>query len=153
MSTPSDEGARPTGQAGPPAESSRPMPPAPPPPAPPMGGTPNAEKYVLEADAMRRRQLRSALLHGSRRTWREHRRVWPAVVIGVIAAAVVVAAIAVVDAYQKYKEQQEQEEEEQSSLVLLATTRSDDPCSTLYVECGAAHEDSEHVFGQIGRTA
>src|SRR5699024_12039465 len=44
------------------------------PTAPPnlgMQNTPNAERYVLEADAMRRRQLRSALLHGRRRTWRE----------------------------------------------------------------------------------
>lgn len=80
-----------------------------------MGGTPNAEKYVLEADAMRRRQLRSALLHGSRRTWREHPRVWPAIVIGVIAVAVVLAAIAVVSAYQKQMDKQE-EEEESSSL-------------------------------------
>lgn len=119
-----------------------------------MGGTPNAEKYVLEADAMRRRQLRSALLHGSRRTWREHRRVWPAIVIGVIATAVVVAAIAVIGAYNAYKEQQEQEEEEQSSSwILPASARSDVPCSTRYVECGAAHEETEHLFGQIGRTA
>ncbi len=81
---------------------------------PPMGGTPNAEKYVLEADAMRRRQLRSALVHGSRRTWREQNRVWPAIVIGVIAVAVVVAAMAVVDAYQKQKEKKEEQEKESS---------------------------------------
>lgn len=93
-----------------------------PPPPPPMAGTPNAEKYVLEADAMRRRQLRSALLHGSRRTWREHRRVWPAVVVGVIAVAVVVAAIAVIDAYQKSKEQQE-EQEASSAAVYVDSTR------------------------------
>lgn len=116
-----------------------------------MGGTPNAEKYVLEADAMRRRQLRSALLHGSRRTWREHRRVWPAVVIGVIVAAVVVAAIAVVDAYQAYQKQQAEEEE--NALVLRAPARGDVVCMTRYVECGVEHDESEHAFGQIGRTA
>ena len=77
------------------------------PPPRPFFNTPNAEKYVLEADAMRRRQLRSALLHGSLRTWREHRRVWPAVVIGVVVAAVVIAAMAVVEAYNRYQEQQE----------------------------------------------
>jgi len=77
--------------------------------------TPNAEKYVLEADAMRRRQLRSALLHGSSRTWREHRRVWPAVVIGVVIVAVVIAAMAVVEAYNRYQEQQEQQEQQQST--------------------------------------
>ena len=95
--------------------------PVPPPPAP-MAGTPNAEKYVLEADAMRRRQLRSALLHGSRRTWREHPRIWPAIVVGVIAVAVVVAAIAVVDAYQKQKEKKEKQEEETSALVHVDST-------------------------------
>ena len=77
------------------------------PPPRPYFNTPNAEKYVLEADAMRRRQLRSALLHGSSRTWREHRRVWPAVVIGVVIVAVVIAAMAVVEAYNRYQEQQE----------------------------------------------
>lgn len=121
-----------------------------------MGGTPNAEKYVLEADAMRRRQLRSALLHGSRRTWREHRRVWPAIIVGVIATAVVVAAIAVVGAYNAYQEKQKKEEEEReqsSSRILHAPARSDAACSTRYVECGAADEVTEHLFGQIGRTA
>ncbi|MGH3358786.1 MAG: hypothetical protein ACRDO7_08280 [Nocardioidaceae bacterium] len=128
------------------------MPPTPPPPAPPMGGTPNAEKYVLEADAMRRRQLRSALLHGSRRTWREHRRVWPAVAIGVIATAVVVAAIAVIGAVQKAQDQAE-EEEQSGSRILVPLTHSDNVCTTRYVECRAAHDVSGHLFGQIGRTA
>lgn len=76
------------------------------PPRPLLNTTPNAEKYILEADAMRRRQLRSALLHGSSRTWREHRRVWPAVVVGVVIVAVVIAAMAVVEAYHRYQEQQ-----------------------------------------------
>ncbi|UYM04943.1 hypothetical protein [Solicola gregarius] len=101
------------------------QPPVPPPPAPPMGGTPNAEKYVLEADAMRRRQLRSALLHGSRRTWREHPRVWPAIVIGVIAVAVVLAAIAVVSAYQKEMDKKEEEEEESGALALTQYVAGD----------------------------
>lgn len=68
-----------------------------------MSNTPNAEKYVLEADSMRRRQLRSALLHGRRRTWREHARAWPAVAIGVIVVGVILAALAVVGAYNKSK--------------------------------------------------
>ena len=97
-----------------------------------MGGTPNAEKYVLQADAMRRRQLRSALLHGSRRTWREHPRVWPAIVVGVIAVAVVVAAIAVVDAYQKSKEQKE--EESNASVYAHSTPIA----ANGYLECRAA---------------
>jgi hypothetical protein len=60
--------------------------------------TPNAEKYLLEADALRRRQLVSALLHGSRRTWREQRRIWPGVVAGVIVVAVIVAVFGVLQA-------------------------------------------------------
>jgi hypothetical protein len=56
---------------------------------------PNAEKHLLEADELRRRQLRSALLHGSSRTWRDRRRIWPAVVAGLIVVAVVAAAIGI----------------------------------------------------------
>ena len=77
--------------------------------------TPNAERYVLEADAMRRRQLRSALLHGSRRTWREHARVWPAVVVGIVVAAVIVASLAVVQALQKTEANQKKEQQQQQT--------------------------------------
>lgn len=78
-----------------------------------MQNTPNAERYVLEADAMRRRQLRSALLHGSRRTWREHRRIWPAVVVGLIVVAVVIAALAVTQAFRKTEENEKKEKQKQ----------------------------------------
>jgi flagellar biosynthesis/type III secretory pathway M-ring protein FliF/YscJ len=78
-----------------------------------MQNTPNAERYVLEADAMRRRQLRSALLHGSRRTWREHTRIWPAVVVGLIVVAVVVAALAVTEAFRKTEENEKKEQQQQ----------------------------------------
>ncbi|GAB4011396.1 hypothetical protein [Nocardioides ultimimeridianus] len=63
-----------------------------------LRSTPNAERYVLEADAMRRRQLRSALLHGSARNWRENRRAWPAVVAGLIVVAVILAGLSVAQA-------------------------------------------------------
>lgn len=79
-----------------------------------MQNTPNAERYVLEADAMRRRQLRSALLHGSRRTWREHRRIWPAVVVGLIAVAVIIAALAVTQAFRKTEENEKKEQQKQN---------------------------------------
>jgi hypothetical protein len=75
--------------------------------------TPNAERYVLEADAMRRRQLRSALLHGSRRTWREHARAWPAVVVGLVVVAVIMAALAVSQAFQKTEQNERQQQEQQ----------------------------------------
>lgn len=75
----------------------------PPPPPDAQNGmalrsTPNAERYVLEADAMRRRQLRSALLHGSGRNWRENRRAWPAIVAGLIVVAVILAGLSVAQA-------------------------------------------------------
>ncbi len=87
--------------------------PAPTPPA--LAGTPNAERYVLEADAMRRRQLRSAMLHGSRRTWREHPRTWPAAVAGLVAAAVIVAGLAVSQALDKTMENERQQERSRES--------------------------------------
>ncbi len=80
-----------------------------PPPAPEFD-IPNAEKYMLEADVMRRRQLRSALLHGSTRTWREHCRVWPGVVAGLVAVGLIIAIIAVKSAYDKDRENQQAEE-------------------------------------------
>lgn len=72
--------------------------------------TPNAERYLLEADALRRRQLRSALLHGSSRTWREHRRIWPGIVAGLVVVAVILAAFKVVEAVKTAEEQQRQEQ-------------------------------------------
>lgn len=74
--------------------------------------TPDAERYLLEADALRRRQLRSALLHGSSRTWREHRRIWPGVVAGLVVVAVILAAFAVVQAFRETEEAQRQQEEQ-----------------------------------------
>lgn len=75
-----------------------------------MQNTPNAERYVLEADAMRRRQLRSALLHGSRRTWRDHPRIWPAVVVGIIVVAVIIAGLAVTEAFKKTSQNEKEEQ-------------------------------------------
>src|SRR3954452_17763504 len=89
----------------------------PPPPVGPrsaMQNTPNAERYVLEADAMRRRQLRSALLHGSRRTWREHRRIWPAVVVGITVVAVIIAGLVVTEAFKKTEQNEKKQERERN---------------------------------------
>lgn len=60
--------------------------------------TPNAEKYLLEADALRRRQLRSALLHGSGRTWRDNSRIWPAIIAGVVVVAIIIGVLGVMNA-------------------------------------------------------
>lgn len=77
-----------------------------------MRNTPNAERYVLEADTMRRRQLRSALLHGSRRTWRDHPRIWPAVVVGIIVVAVIIAGLAVTEAFKKTSSNEKEQQRE-----------------------------------------
>lgn len=107
---------RPPDQPGRPSPEAPEKPPRPdysPPPGLAYKNTPNAEKYILEADEMRRRQMRSALLHGSRRTWREHRRVWPAVVVGLIIIGVIVAGLAVNYAFRETKRNQEEQQREQ----------------------------------------
>ncbi len=76
---------------------------------PNAGTTPNAERYLLEADALRRRQLHSALLHGSSRTWRDQRRIWPGVVAGIVVVAVILATFAVIKAFKKSEENDRQQ--------------------------------------------
>ena len=61
----------------------------------------DAERHMLESENLRRRQLRSALLHGSGSTWRKRHRVWPAALSGVVVAAVIVAIIGVYGAFQR----------------------------------------------------
>ncbi|GAB3996543.1 hypothetical protein GCM10029992_16970 [Glycomyces albus] len=70
----------------------------------PMRRTGQAERYVLQAANLRRRQLRAAVLYGSARSWRQRQPLWIAAMIGVIAAAVIVAAIAVANAFEKQRE-------------------------------------------------
>jgi hypothetical protein len=89
--------------------------------------TPNAERYVLEADAMRRRQLRSALLHGTGRNWRENRRAWPGVVAGLVVVAIVIAALAVIAAFEKTADNQKKLEEEQEQLTEQVEPTPSDP--------------------------
>lgn len=76
--------------------------------------TPNREKYILEADALRRRQLASALVHGTQRSWRERRRVWPSAVAGVVAVALVIAALCVYSAFQTQQANERREELERN---------------------------------------
>ena len=72
----------------------------------PFGGAPDAERHVLAADNLRRRQLRTALLHGSARSWRDRNRVWPAALAGLVLTAVVLAGIAVYSAFETTRDQQ-----------------------------------------------
>ena len=82
-----------------------------------MRRTGQTERYVLQAAALRRRQLRAAVLYGSARSWRQRQSLWPAALIGVIAVALIVAAIAVAGAFERQRQQEQQEES--SSLVQL----------------------------------
>lgn len=70
--------------------------------------TPNEEKYVLQADALRHRQLRSALLYGSSRYWRRRQQVWPAVIGGLILVALICGVIALIGAFGKQQEVNEE---------------------------------------------
>ncbi|MFB9661849.1 ABC transporter permease [Glycomyces mayteni] len=82
-----------------------------------MRRTGQSERYVLQAAALRRRQLRAAVLYGSARSWRQRQPLWPAALIGVIAVALIVAAIAVAGAFQKQKERDAQEQAERDAAV------------------------------------
>jgi hypothetical protein len=128
-----------------------------PPPAPEFD-IPNAEKYMLEADVMRRRQLRSALLHGSTRTWREHRKVWPGVVAGLVAVGLFVAIIAVKSAYDKDKENQEADElnsfcditlDVEAAVVDLDFNDPDEVSSVTDAARDMADSVPDHVAGEI----
>lgn len=74
----------------------------------PFARTPNAERFLLESDALRRRQLQTSALHGSGRVWRDRARVWPAVVAGFVLIAVIIGGIAVRGAYHRQKEIQQE---------------------------------------------
>lgn len=66
-----------------------------------MRRTGQTERYVLQAAALRRRQLRSAFLYGSGRSWRQRQSLWPAALAGLVVVAVIVAIIAVSSAFEK----------------------------------------------------
>jgi hypothetical protein len=84
--------------------------------------TPNAERYLLEADSLRRRQLRAALLHGTARTWRDRRRVWPATLGGLAVTAVIVAVIAVYGAFQQQQQINQQQKQRNSPVPAVSTS-------------------------------
>jgi hypothetical protein len=81
-----------------------------------MRRTGQSERYVLQAAALRRRQLRAAVLYGSARSWRQRQPLWPAALIGAIAVALVVAAFAVANAFEKQQAREAEEEAERNAL-------------------------------------
>lgn len=72
------------------------------------------ERLLLDAAALRRRQLGAAFLHGSARSWRVRRRIWPAAVAGLLIVAIAIAALAVAAAFAA---QQELDTERQSRSI------------------------------------
>jgi len=77
---------------------------------------PQAERHLLALHSLRQRQLRMAFLHGRRRTWRDRRRIWPAVAIGLLIVALLLAGVSVLAAFRH----QQQLDGVQSSLAWSA---------------------------------
>ncbi|MEU3308077.1 ABC transporter permease [Nocardiopsis sp. NPDC006832] len=107
------------------ATAAEPGAPVPPPPArlpEAFQSTPDSERYVLQADALRRRQLRAAILYGSSRYWRTRQRVWPSVIVGLILAALVAAALVVFGAFQTQRDLNEERRQDQTQNPLTPLT-------------------------------
>ncbi|MDQ3733493.1 MAG: hypothetical protein M3400_05745 [Actinomycetota bacterium] len=77
------------------------------------------ERVVLDAAALRRRQLCVAFLHGSARSWRVRRRIWPAAVAGLLIVAIAAAALAVAAAFTRQQELDSSRENQSTGLAGL----------------------------------
>jgi type II secretory pathway component PulL len=82
---------------------------------------PQADRHLLALHALRQRQLRTTFLHGCRRTWRDRRRIWPAVVIALALVALIVAGTSVVAAF--HRQQQVEAERSGKAMVVAASDR------------------------------
>src|SRR6476659_3391347 len=65
---------------------------------------PQADRHLLALHALRQRQLRTSFLHGRRRTWRDRRRIWPAVIIALALIGLLIAGTSVVVAFQRQQQ-------------------------------------------------
>ena len=68
-------------------------------PDPSFAAAPPSDGHILALHELRQRQVRAAFLHGGTRSWRERRRIWPAVVAALVILALVVAAACVLNAF------------------------------------------------------
>lgn len=75
----------------------------------------DSERLLLEAAALRRRQLCAAFVHGSARSWRVRRRIWPAAIAGLLIVAIVIAVLAVAAAFAAQQEIDEQRQSQSYS--------------------------------------
>lgn len=75
----------------------------------------DGERRLLEAATLRRRQLCAAFLHGTTRSWRVRRRIWPAALAGALLVAIGIAALVVAAAFAR---QQEIDREQQGGPVV-----------------------------------
>jgi hypothetical protein len=57
------------------------------------------DRAEIDRAALRRRMLTSAALHGTARTWRDRRRLWSAVAIGIALVVVAIGVVAVVHVF------------------------------------------------------
>lgn len=71
---------------------------------PTFAEAPPSERHILDAAALRRRQLASALVHGSRRSWRRRQRIWPAASVGLLLVTVVIAMFSVMAAFREQQQ-------------------------------------------------
>ena len=69
-----------------------------------MPPVPQADRQLLALHALRQRQLRTTFLHGRRRTWRDRRRIWPAVVVAAMIIAMLIAGTSVIAAFQRQQQ-------------------------------------------------
>jgi hypothetical protein len=65
---------------------------------PPRHPAPQADRHLLALHTLTGRQLTTAFLHGSRRSWRERRRIWPAVLVAATIVALLLAGASVLSA-------------------------------------------------------
>jgi len=59
---------------------------------------PHADRHLLALHALTGRQLTTAFLHGTGRSWRERRRIWPAVLVAAVIVALLLVAASVLTA-------------------------------------------------------
>jgi hypothetical protein len=82
---------------------------------------PQAQRHLLALHSLRQRQLRTAFLHGRRRTWRDRRRIWPAVLVGALIVGLLLAGGSLLAAFQHQQQVDSVHNSSPSSIGLSRT--------------------------------